>query len=180
MFHVPISHRKQLALIAVAVLCAIGAVLVTILYLQSMNNTQEPQESSKKELSHQPTQTLNARSDRLTSREEVDSYLQGVHQATPRLIKEQYVHDTPKVDWKEQDIVAVQFSMYAARTFKGIEIEDVDGMETIVVTTQEPSTNCPSAQVNELNIAFVAVPKNTVDYPLAQRINPTEQTECIK
>jgi len=171
------NHKNRLTIIVVIILCVIGATVAAYLYLRVAGDTHE---SSNRTNSASPAHPLEAQTDRLSSNSDADDYIKDVSQGEVTLIKEQNVHDIPKINWQNQDVVAVQFSMYTARTFKSIELETIDGVETIVITIQEPSTNCPSAQIDELHAAFVAVPKDTISYPVAQRINATTPTECIR
>jgi len=179
---VPLTRKKTLVIVILAVVCAIALLAVgTAAILASFNSSSQSTELSEDTPSSSPLTPLTAaHQERLSGEDELNRYLDDINSEALITVKEQNIHDTPKVDWKKQDIIAVQYSMFVAQAFKDVTLESAEGIKTIVITMDGPSTNCPSIQVNELQAVFIAVPKGTEEYPVAQRINQITPEECIK
>jgi hypothetical protein len=117
----------------------------------------------------------NASPTRLVSADELSNYIQRQRAALPE--SSLSIDDTDlQIVWSQHDIIAVEYSLYTARTIESVLLQEVDSRQTIVITVKEPPSGCLFTQVNKLHILFVTVPKDNKEYPVAQRIIPNSAT----
>lgn len=83
------------------------------------------------------------------------------------LIDAEHVHDVPVIDWNEQAIVAVPFSILSSQSFQSVAIEAIDSKKTIIVTVLDSPKGCMVTQDNKEHVAFIPVSQADAADPLS-------------
>ena len=152
-----------IAVSAVAVLTAAAGVTYALVGETMMNDSNSTQQSTIVSTQNRPV--IYATEDGFTR------YLQSVQNGTS-IIDKEHVHQAPTVDWNEQAIASVPFSILSSQSYRSISIETVDGKKTIIVDILDSPKGCFVTQDNKEHVAFIAINQSetAADFAVSTRI----------
>ena len=147
------TNRLKIALIVAALIVVAGAGAVTYAVTNPSNKTIEP------EISTEPVVTaMELKPSVYVTQDGLSRYVKSLESSGDiQKIRPNDIHDIPDLDWNEEAIVAVQFSLPAGQSYQSAAIETVDGEKAIVVDVLGVAQGCNTVAVNYEHVAFVKI-----------------------
>ncbi len=153
-------------LAVVLIIAALGT-----LYIVSSNQSANNQTSDTTEL---PVQNTEYHPVVYATQDAFMRYLQEL--SNNSIVNQEHIHTTQDIDWNEQAILAVQFSLPTSHSYRSVSVEQVEGRDTVIVDVLGAAKGCYYVQVNHEHVAFVRIDQADTDkvYGVVLRITPNE------
>lgn len=118
------------------------------------------------------TQEIPARPQILATNDAYVRYVQNLTAGDIKRVDESRIHDAENIDWNEDVLAAIEFSLLSSRTFTGASIESIDGVRSYVIDIIDVAKGCMVTQDNVLHVAFVKQTSNDANLPVILRTTP--------
>lgn len=118
------------------------------------------------------TREISVRPQLIVTNDAYVRYVQNLTAGDIKRIDENRIHDAENVDWNEDRLAAIEFTLLSSRTFTGASIEAIDDVRSYVIDIIDVAKGCMVTQDEVLHVAFVKQTSNDVNLPVIIRTTP--------